>query len=95
MKKFLRSNKTRDRLLRTILQGVLGVLVANVDLLVSSLTIPIEYKPMIVALVMAVLSPIMSELGKETELAENTNDAEDPACDIDEDLGEEGSYGND
>lgn len=95
MKKFLRSNKTRDRLLRTILQGVLAVLVANVDLLVSSLTIPIEYKPMIVALVMAVLSPIMSELGKEIELAENTDDAEDPARDIDEDLGEEGSYGND
>lgn len=95
MKKFLRSNKTRDRLLRTILQGVLGVLVANVDLLVSSLTIPSEYKPMIVALVMAVLSPIMSELGKEIELAENTNDAEGPACNTDEDLGEEGSYGND
>lgn len=95
MKKFLRSNKTRDRLLRTILQGVLGVLVANVDLLVSSLTIPIEYKPMIVALVMAVLSPIMSELGKEIELAENTDEAEDPACGIDEDLGEEGCYGND
>lgn len=95
MKKFLRSNKTRDRLLRTILQGVLAVLVANVDLLVSSLTIPIEYKPMIVALVMAVLSPIMSELGKEIELADNTDDAEDPACSADADPEEEGEYGND
>lgn len=65
MKSFLKSNETRDRLLRTILQGIIGVIVANVDLLVGNLTIPVEYKPMIVALVMAVLSPIMSELGKD------------------------------
>lgn len=95
MKKFLQSNKTRDRLLRTILQGVIGVLIANVDLLVSSLTIPIEYKPMIVALVMAVLSPIMSELGKANELTESNNNAEDPACSTDADPEEEGEYGND
>ena len=43
------------------------MIIANVDLLVSGLTIPVEYKPMIVALVMAVLSPIMSELGKKDE----------------------------
>ncbi len=65
MKSFLKSNETRDRLLRTILQGIIGVIVANLDLLIGSLTIPPEYKPMIVALVMAVLSPIMSELGKD------------------------------
>ena len=67
MNKFLTSNETRYRLLRTIAQGIIGVLIANVDLMVSSLTIPMEYKPMIVALVMAVLSPIMSELGKSEE----------------------------
>lgn len=65
MKEWLRSNETQARLLRTILQGIIGVIIANVDLLVSGLTIPAEYKPMIVALVMAILSPIMSELGKE------------------------------
>ena len=63
MQKFLSSNETKYRLLRTIAQGIIGVLIANVDLLVSGLTIPAEYKPMIVALVMAILSPIMSELG--------------------------------
>lgn len=63
MNKFLKSNDTKYRLLRTIAQGIIGVLIANVDLLVSGLTIPAEYKPMIVALVMAILSPIMSELG--------------------------------
>ena len=63
MNKFLKSNDTKYRLLRTIAQGIVGVLIANVDLLVSGLTIPAEYKPMIVAFVMAILSPIMSELG--------------------------------
>lgn len=63
MNKFLKSNDTKYRLLRTIAQGIVGVLIANVDLLVAGLTIPAEYKPMIVALVMAILSPIMSELG--------------------------------
>lgn len=63
MKTFLTSNKTKYRLGRTILQGVIGVLIANVDLIVSYLSIPSEMKPVIVALVMAILSPIMSELG--------------------------------
>lgn len=62
--KFLQSNETVYRLLRTILQGIIGVIVANVDILVGMLAIPMEYRPIIVALVMAVLSPIMSELGK-------------------------------
>lgn len=70
MDKFLKSNETKYRLLRTIAQGIVGVIIANVDLLVSGLTIPPEYKPMIVALVMAVLSPIMSELGKNDEEAD-------------------------
>ena len=70
MQKFLSSNQTRYRLARTIAQGVVAVLIANVDLLVSSLTIPPEYKAMVVALVMAVLSPIMSELGKNKDEGE-------------------------
>ena len=61
MNKFLKSNETKYRLLRTIAQGIIGVLIANVDVLVGGLTIPPQYKPMI----MAILSPIMSELGKE------------------------------
>jgi hypothetical protein len=72
LKKFFNSNDTKDRLIRTILQGIIGVIIANVDLLVSGLTIPAEYKPMIVALVMAVLSPIMSELGKKEAEVENS-----------------------
>lgn len=70
MKKFLASNKTAYRLGRTILQGIVGVLIANVDLIISSLNIPPELKPVIVALVMAILSPIMSELGASAEAKE-------------------------
>ena len=64
---FLQSNETIHRLLRTIFQGILGVIVANLDLFIGGMTIPPEYKPVIAALVMAVLSPIMSELGKDSK----------------------------
>ena len=67
MKKFLQSNETKYRLLRTILQGIIGVLIANADFLISGLNFTPEAKAFIVALVMAILSPIMSELGAETE----------------------------
>ena len=65
--KFLTSNETIYRLLRTILQGIFGVLVANLDVIVGSFNIPATVKPMIVAGCMAILSPIMSELGRSHE----------------------------
>ena len=65
MKKFLSENTTLCRLGRTILQGVISVLIVNLDLLVGFVTIPPELKPVLTALLMAILSPIMSELGKE------------------------------
>lgn len=64
MNTFLTSNETKYRLLRTIVQGVLGVLIANMDMLVGAIAIDPAFKPVIVALVMAVLSPVMAELGK-------------------------------
>lgn len=64
MTKFLRSNEWQYRLLRTIFQGIIGVIVANLDLLISKLTFDPTIKPMIAALCMAVLSPIMAEIGK-------------------------------
>lgn len=62
--KFLHSNRTGYRLLRTIVQGVIGVVIANLDVLTGSFSIPDIWKPIIAALVMAVLSPIMAEIGK-------------------------------
>lgn len=63
MNDFLKSNSTKYRLLRTIAQGVLGVIVANLDVLLGFAPIDPAVKALIVAVVMAVLSPIMSELG--------------------------------
>lgn len=65
--KFLTSNSTGYRLLRTVLQGIIGVLIASLDVFVAKLTISPEMKPIIVALVMAILSPIMAEIGKNNE----------------------------
>lgn len=62
--KFLSSNEWQYRLLRTIIQGVFGVIVANADLIIGSFVIDPTWKGIIVALVMAVLSPIMAALGK-------------------------------
>lgn len=62
---FLTSNDTKWRLARTIVQGIIGVLVSNLDLIITSLNIDPAFKPAITAVVMAILSPIMSELGKE------------------------------
>ena len=64
MNTFLSSNEAKYRLLRTILQGIIGVIIANLDMLVGLAPIPAEVKPLIVALTMACLSPIMAYLGE-------------------------------
>ena len=69
-------NDAKYRLLRTIIQGVLGVIIANLDLITGTFNIPVEYKPFIVALVMAICSPIMTALGT-TEMPEKEELPED------------------
>lgn len=63
MNRLLINNSAKYRLLRTILQGVIGVIIANLDLLVSEFSIDPALKPVIVGVVMAILSPIMASLG--------------------------------
>jgi multisubunit Na+/H+ antiporter MnhG subunit len=63
MNKFLKSNDWQYRLLRTIVQGVLGVIIANIDLITGAFVFDPSTKALVVALVMAVLSPIMALLG--------------------------------
>ena len=63
MNTFLTSNEWQYRLLRTIVQGVLGVVVANLDLIVGACVLDQSQRALVVALVMAVLSPIMAQLG--------------------------------
>lgn len=64
MNEFLTSNETKWRLARTIVQGLIAVIVANLDLLVGYAVIDPALRPVITGMVMAILSPIMSELGK-------------------------------
>ena len=63
MSDFLTSNEWPWRLARTIVQGVLGVLVANVDQLMGAVVLEPTWRAIVVALVMAVLSLVMAELG--------------------------------
>lgn len=63
MNDFLKSNSAGMRLARTIVQGIIGVLIANADLFIGYTAIPEPLRPVIVGIVMAVLSPIMAMLG--------------------------------
>lgn len=64
MGEFLTGNEWYWRLARTIAQGVIGVLVANLDLIVGWCVLDPSVRALVVALVMAVLSPVMAELGE-------------------------------
>ena len=63
MNAFLTSNSTGMRLARTIVQGIIGVLIANADIIVGAYIFDAPTRALVVALVMAILSPIMAELG--------------------------------
>lgn len=63
MNRFFIRNDKKYRLLRTIVQGVIGVIIANLDELVGTFTIDPFWKPFIVLIVMAILSPIMAAIG--------------------------------
>lgn len=63
MKRFLTSNEWQWRLLRTIVQGVIGVIVANLDVIAGYIVLDPSIRAIVVALVMAILSPIMAMLG--------------------------------
>lgn len=56
-------NDAKYRLLRTIIQGIIGVIIANLDYIVGVFSGLVGTKALIVALVMAILSPIMSAMG--------------------------------
>ena len=63
MNRLFQNNGAKWRLIRTIIQGVIGVLIANLDYIIGFFSIPVGAKALIVALVMAVLSPIMAAMG--------------------------------
>ena len=66
--KFFKSNEWQWRLLRTIVQGIIGFLIANIDLLFANFSMDANTKAIVVGVTMAILSPIMAEIGnKNTE----------------------------
>ena len=64
MEKFLTGNEWQWRLGRTIVQGILGVVAANIDVLVGAAVLDPAARAILVALCMAALSPVMAEIGK-------------------------------
>ena len=70
MNEFLTSNQPKWRLARTIVQGVLGVLVASLPQILGLAHLDPAVSAIIVAAVMAVLSPIMAAIGKDDGKAE-------------------------
>lgn len=85
MDRFLTSNETFYRLMRTIVQGVLGVIVANLDFIVGLAPWGSGTKALIVALVMAILSPIMSLIGEHVGIVDEEDEDEEDE-DFDEDM---------
>ena len=73
---FLTSNEAKWRTLRTIVQGVIGVIVANLTAIVSAWNLEPQTSALIVAVVMAVLSPLMKSLGTDAEDLDDEEDEE-------------------
>ena len=63
MREFLASSEWQWRLARTIVQGVLGVVIANIDLILGYAILDPTLRALVVAFVMAILSPVMAALG--------------------------------
>jgi len=56
------------RLARTIVQGIIGVLIAQIPALVGNYNLDPVWTATIVAVSMAILSPIMASLGEADEV---------------------------
>ena len=67
---FLTSNKASMRCARTILQGVIGVIIAQLPAILGNTPLDPVWSATIVALTMAVLSPVMAALGEADEDAD-------------------------
>lgn len=62
--KFLTDNSTSMRLARTILQGVIAALIVFVPSAIGYINLTPEVASVVTAVIMAILSPIMSLLKK-------------------------------
>ena len=74
MNRFLTENSATMRCARTIFQGVCGVVVAQLPQLLGLYQLDPVWSATIVALTMAVLSPVMAALGEAGVQEEVSND---------------------
>ena len=84
MERFLTDNSASMRLARTVFQGVIGVIAAHIDVIVGTIVFDPTQRALIVALVMAVLSPVMALL-KESDTIEVDDEPDEYAEDYEED----------
>ena len=88
MERFLTDNSASMRFARTVFQGVIGVIAANIDIIVGTIVFDPTQRALIVALVMAVLSPVMALL-KQSDTIELDDEPEDWYVDEDDGAGDE------
>ena len=83
MNKLLTSNDTKYRWIRTIIQDVIAVIIANLDYIVGVFSWPTEIKLLVFGIVKAILVPTMRELGNRTpeRLPEIPEDEDIPDAD--------------
>lgn len=74
--KFLNDNSMAMRLVRTIVQGIIAVLIVAVPLAISGVVNDPQWASIITAAIMAVLSPVMAMLktGKPEDGLEGTEE---------------------
>lgn len=73
MNNFLTSNKLGYRLARTIVQAIVGFIVANIVQIVALTNLDGSIQAIIVSVTMVILSPVMKALGVEDEKARDEN----------------------
>ena len=75
MNELLTSNDPKWRCIRTIIQGIIGVIIAQLPIILGNYQLDPVWTAAIVALVMAVLSPIMAMFGGDSDNEQAANDA--------------------
>lgn len=88
MNRLFYCNDAKYRLLRTIIQGIIGVIIANLDYIVGATPMSPECKTFIVAVIMAILSPVMASMGTEEIEKEELPDDYFEGADEEEEDGE-------
>ena len=86
---FLTGNEWYWRLARTVVEGVLGVLVANLDTILGFTALGAGARTLVVALVAAVASPVLAALGADGDADENDTASGDADADGDPYYGDE------